>query len=301
MEKQKSVPPVIVFMAVFMSIIFLTMSAAPAYAQKGSGTARVTNVSCDTSDSTELVVTFTLEVWDLQNREITVGVWPRYTGSDELIAATGTVTGFTDVNGFIVSYEDVTPPYASTIWDEYVIVLPVEVLPSGNYTFYPQIDVQYNRDTLISYFGDDNQDCLIDHTTTAATNLDPFEDPNYGTVRLLAGFLPDPYEVNLTSGGVINVNYLGTPCAGFATEAPDYNLVWSGNADFLRIYFDSNDDTTLVINDPNGSWYCNDDFNGLDPQISFANPVAGTYNIWVGSYSNNEFITGELNISEFRR
>jgi hypothetical protein len=51
-------------------------------------------------------------------------------------------------------------------------------------------------------------------------------------------------------------------------------------------------DTTLVINDPNGRWICNDDFGestGTNPGISFSTPDDGKYDIWVGVYSSDDF------------
>ncbi|MGD1996701.1 MAG: hypothetical protein PVH62_08005, partial [Anaerolineae bacterium] len=61
---------------------------------------------------------------------------------------------------------------------------------------------------------------------------------------------------------------------------------------------DGGEDTTLVINDPNGSWRCNDDYSGLDPMVEFPNPFTGQYDIWVGSYSSGDYVNGTLYITE---
>lgn len=116
--------------------------------------------------------------------------------------------------------------------------------------------------------------------------LDYNLEPNFGTTTLSAGFTPDPFRLDMTSGGTVNVAYVGAECAGFATNAPDLRLQWSGSAPFLRVHVESAQDTTLVINAPDGNWYCNDDTFELNPSLDFPNATAGQYDIWVGSYSS---------------
>jgi len=51
---------------------------------------------------------------------------------------------------------------------------------------------------------------------------------------------------------------------------------------------DSKCDSVLLINDPQGLWYFDDDSNGnQDALIRLGNPVSGNYDIWVGSYEAN--------------
>ncbi|MFN3536213.1 MAG: peptidase, partial [Brevundimonas sp.] len=52
--------------------------------------------------------------------------------------------------------------------------------------------------------------------------------PNYGTVRLSAGFTPDPYNVSVTAGGSIRANDRFSDCRGYISNAPDVRLHWSG-------------------------------------------------------------------------
>jgi hypothetical protein len=59
-------------------------------------------------------------------------------------------------------------------------------------------------------------------------------------------------------------------------------------------------DTTLVINGPDGRWYCNDDANGVNPAFRFASPRSGQYDVWVGTYSNSGLRPARLFISELR-
>ncbi len=118
--------------------------------------------------------------------------------------------------------------------------------------------------------------------------LDPTAAPNFGEVNLAAGFAPDPQTVEVISGGSVDVGALnlGTGCYGYAAGAPDYRINWSGSVANLRVFFAGEGDTTLIVNLPDGTWACNDDFSGLSPLVNIANPAAGTYNIWVGSFGS---------------
>ena len=131
--------------------------------------------------------------------------------------------------------------------------------------------------------------------------LDYTASPNYGEANLSAGFSPDPYSVGMTSGGPVDVSYLGSSCSGFATSAPDLRINFGGGgAALLRLYFvGSNGDATMVINDPYGNFYCVDDsFGTVNPTIDFNNPAGGSYDIWVGSYAANTFISGTFYVTE---
>ena len=102
--------------------------------------------------------------------------------------------------------------------------------------------------------------------------------PNYGTFELSAGFMPDPAELAITAGGDIDASSVG--CSGSITNAPDARLMWSGGQ--ITIGATSATDTTIVVNAPNGQWYCADDVNGLDPAVTLSG--SGQYDIWVGVY-----------------
>lgn len=120
--------------------------------------------------------------------------------------------------------------------------------------------------------------------------------PTYGQVELTTGFQPDPHSVQLQAGGEIDASTLGGACAGAIADAPDYDLQFQAGSLPLNIYVTSDVDTTLVVNGPDGQWYCNDDANGLNPLVSFATPQSGLYDIWVGSFAGIADAT--LHISE---
>lgn len=131
--------------------------------------------------------------------------------------------------------------------------------------------------------------------------LDYQANANYGEANLSTGFSPDPYSVGMTTGGNVDVSYLGGSCSGFATAAPDLRINFGGGgSSLLRIYFiGSNGDPAMVVNDPYGNFYCVDDsFGTVNPTIDFNNPAGGSYDVWIASYAANATISGALHISE---
>lgn len=136
-------------------------------------------------------------------------------------------------------------------------------------------------------------------------SLDFTETPTYGRIELGSGFLPDPHTIGVISGGSVDVASLGlgSGCTGYAAIAPDLSLVWTGDTSDLRVFYesdDSNDDTVLIINTPNGQWICNDDaYSGtFNPMVDLGSFGEGRYDIWVGSYREGDFVSGELKITE---
>lgn len=126
---------------------------------------------------------------------------------------------------------------------------------------------------------------------------------NFGRGGLRGGFMPDPFTVNIVSGGSLDASTmgLGSGCRGFVTRQPDYILNYDAPASFVRIYFAGSGDTTLVINDAAGRWHCNDDsYGGLNPTVDINRPAGGQYDIWVGSYRAGENVRGTLNVTELR-
>lgn len=134
---------------------------------------------------------------------------------------------------------------------------------------------------------------------SAAQNINA--EPSYGTINLATGFTPDPQVIAIRSGGQINAESISASCRGFIANAPDVRLVFSAGSNLpLVISANSNADTTLVVNAPDGNWYCDDDGGneGLNPAIRFNRPMSGRYEIWVGTYGNASLQPAELHISE---
>lgn len=123
--------------------------------------------------------------------------------------------------------------------------------------------------------------------------------PTYGSVNLNAGFQPDPYNVNITSGGSIAASNVSSECRGWVANAPDYSVNYNAGGYDLTIGATSNSDTTLLVNGPNGEWYCDDDSGqGLNPLIHLNNPNSGRYDVWIGSYSQGDYAATTLSVSE---
>jgi hypothetical protein len=131
--------------------------------------------------------------------------------------------------------------------------------------------------------------------------------PNFGTQQIRAGFLPDPIEIEMTSGGSVSVAHaIGMWCDGYATSAPDFRVVFDGDGHRLRFFFVPSEgpnvpdaDTVLVINDPTGTWYCNDDsYDTRAPTIDIDPAWDGAYDIWVASLRSGNYVRGILVITE---
>ncbi|MDX1494237.1 MAG: hypothetical protein R3253_09270 [Longimicrobiales bacterium] len=122
--------------------------------------------------------------------------------------------------------------------------------------------------------------------------------PTYGSVELTTGFMPDPHVVELTAGGDISVNE-GSCTYGQVAEAPDFDLYYTATeANTLYISVIGDGDTTLLVNGPDGRWYCDDDSYGdLDPILAIPKAQSGLYDIWVGTYGE-ELVSATLYISE---
>ena len=124
-------------------------------------------------------------------------------------------------------------------------------------------------------------------------------DPSFGTLTLDSGFSPDPHQVSVSSGGNTDASGLGSPCAGNIANAPDIRVVYSSGSLPLIISANSEFDVTLVVNAPDGAWYCDDDSGeGVNPSVRFNKPMSGRYEIWVGTYSGSDYRPAVVDISE---
>jgi hypothetical protein len=113
--------------------------------------------------------------------------------------------------------------------------------------------------------------------------------PTYGTIDLDAGFTPDPYDKAISAGGDDEVDLSAPSCSGYIhAEAPDLDLNYDAGSLELFIYARAKTDVTLVVNQPDGTWICNDDEMGTDPMIRLQSPRSGNYNIWIGTYEASE-------------
>lgn len=126
-------------------------------------------------------------------------------------------------------------------------------------------------------------------------------EPTFGMVELLTGFAPDPHTVDIVAGGDIDAGAanLGEGCLGFIAAAPDFRVQYTAGTLPLIFHVVAEADTTLVINGPDGTWYCNDDADGLNPGYIFDAPATGQYDVWIGTYGTDN-APGVLTITEIR-
>lgn len=215
-------------------------------------------------------------------------------------------------NGYLTVQTILTPQYDDTEWTDFWFWLPYDAFPSGLsgvQDAYVQVEIGLDREAFIaasntlSFQLEYSGSQAHDGKSQTLSALDYTLEPAFGLASLNAGFRPDPYSIRMTSGGNVDVSYLGSACSGYAAAAPDLRLAWGGGTGQLRVYFESDTlhaDTTLIVNLPDGTWVCNDDFDNTtrNPMIVLNSPIAGQYDIWVGSYASGEFIVGALSLSE---
>ncbi|MEH2348429.1 MAG: hypothetical protein V7K55_10555 [Nostoc sp.] len=143
-------------------------------------------------------------------------------------------------------------------------------------------------------------------TSTVNAVTDAQETPTiFGDVTISPQFSPDPLTVRGMSGGSISGSKVGGrietatgPCTGFVDETPDHTLALTSKFDYLKLQVQSPEDTTIVIKGPGGTW-CNDDFDGKNAGI-IGEWLAGSYQIWVGSYEKGKYLPYTLKITEVK-
>jgi hypothetical protein len=137
---------------------------------------------------------------------------------------------------------------------------------------------------------------LASFCVSQAHTQNPSLDATFGSVKLRAGFTPDPYIKKLVAGGPIRTEKGGV--GAYVANAPDFKLYYEAGNFPLTIHVESDADTTLLINLPDGTWVADDDSGGnLNPLIRFAKPQSGRYDIWVGTF-NKDNAPAVLKITE---
>lgn len=101
------------------------------------------------------------------------------------------------------------------------------------------------------------------------------------SVYLSGGFTPDPVTFSVYSGGSNDASNVG--CVGMIGDSPDVQVTYDSYGGPLSFGVYADGDTSLVINGPDGQYYCNDDANGVNPMVGWDSAPSGTYDIWVGA------------------
>lgn len=124
------------------------------------------------------------------------------------------------------------------------------------------------------------------------------ENPYY--IRLAPDFTPDPMVRDFAAGGARNATTLfGADCIGYISEQPDFVLEVLEPIPYLRLYTESEADTTLVLQARGEARaFCNDDSNGVNPQFIASFPT-GIFDIYVGLQTPNQDASYRLFITEY--
>lgn len=130
--------------------------------------------------------------------------------------------------------------------------------------------------------------------------VDPLEDNTRAEITLEAGFILDPYLLRVVGSGDTAASEMDESCAGFVSATPNIVINWTGDTDALYLFTYSDSDPVLVVETPEGEILCNDDADDqvIDPLITLEDPADGTYNVFVGSYVENEPAMGFLVMTE---
>ena len=146
----------------------------------------------------------------------------------------------------------------------------------------------------------EDEEFMDDGVYEGGEDISLFAEPAHGTLSLTPGFGSE--EVAVEAGGNDAVSVSGMGCAGSIMNGePDVNVLFGeGEGGLLAFSVEAGDtDTTLILNLPDGSWRCSDDEIGRNPVIVVEAPAAGLYNVWVGTFSEDEpSVPATLRIAE---
>ena len=90
-------------------------------------------------------------------------------------------------------------------------------------------------------------------------------------------------------------------CNGYVPTEPSFAFTEDGNTDLLRVFFESDLDSTLIVLGPDDQVWCNDDAEAgvnLNPLIDIPTPAAGDYFVYVGRLGLEEPVSGTLTVTE---
>ena len=112
-----------------------------------------------------------------------------------------------------------------------------------------------------------------------------------------------PTEVDVVADGLIPLFQLplgGESCAGLVTGAPSYTFNWTGAADDLRIMFEGDGDSSLLVIGPDMDIACADDSadgSNRNPVVDLGAAMTGLHAVYVGRIDPATPVTGVLSIT----
>lgn len=129
----------------------------------------------------------------------------------------------------------------------------------------------------------------------ATISLDRGTPPAFGAVEWTG---EEPLMIGLTLSGGEPASSVVPYCSGqIDTSRPDVVVSVGAPEPGLAFRVRSETDTTLLVLDPDGGIYCDDDSHGHDPEVVLANAVPGDYAVWVGVFSGTGGDSAVLTVS----
>lgn len=77
----------------------------------------------------------------------------------------------------------------------------------------------------------------------------------------------------------------GDLCYGYIESAPTAGIRLEGEGP-VALTATSETDLVLLVQTPDGGWFCSDDADGLNPGVQIDEPASGLYKVWAGSYAD---------------
>ncbi|WP_420456246.1 hypothetical protein [Rubrivirga sp.] len=99
-----------------------------------------------------------------------------------------------------------------------------------------------------------------------------------GGVALAAG---GGETAEVEAGGTVLNPVVGEACHGFLSAGPSATVDTDG--DEVTVSATGDEDLTMVVQAPDGTWTCSDDADGSDPAATVVGGP-GTYSVWIGTY-----------------
>ena len=121
---------------------------------------------------------------------------------------------------------------------------------------------------------------LVLSASPALSCPDPTAEPYFGEMTLNIAYELDPYTMAVRGGGITNLRICGLEGEGLTgydgdgliSVRPDVVLHVQGGFRRFAITTEIEDDTLLVVHDPEGGWHFNDNGRGQHPLGFLAAP-----------------------------
>lgn len=141
---------------------------------------------------------------------------------------------------------------------------------------------------LYTSMGSPSWDMTESEDVVAPARLNPNAEPVLGRIEFGPETRLDPRFIFDIQPSQSEAFGMGRGCAGFITPSqPDLVISAQPGLPQLMVYMASEADGTLVVSGPDGTLYCNDDFEQLNPGVMIPNAPAGDYAVFAGTYSGN--------------